>query len=226
MSDRETRPTTDANREATRLAVAAKAALEAGDEDAARDALAGLAAALRWYVLGMGRKLAARSRLMACDEDDLCQTAMAGLRRAVEGFEPGRGAGFLTYATFWFRQDMGCETIRMADAPRPRRHPGECRRTQGRAARDAIFRAAVSREPGPAEAAIDGEFRRGLASAISGLPPVHLRVLTLRFDLDGRGRRKLREVGAEIGKSNERVRQIEDAAILALRGALGVGRAS
>jgi RNA polymerase primary sigma factor len=62
------------------------------------------------------------------------------------------------------------------------------------------------------------EHRHGeLADAIARLAPRMQRVLVLRFGLDGEGARTLEDIGAELGVTRERVRQLESRALRELR---------
>jgi RNA polymerase primary sigma factor len=62
------------------------------------------------------------------------------------------------------------------------------------------------------------EHRTGeLATALAGLAPRMQRVLVLRFGLDGEGPRTLEDIGAELGVTRERVRQLESRALRELR---------
>ena len=56
-----------------------------------------------------------------------------------------------------------------------------------------------------------------LAEALLGLSPRLQRVLTLRYGLDGEAPRTLDEIGAELGVTRERVRQLELRALRDLR---------
>jgi len=62
------------------------------------------------------------------------------------------------------------------------------------------------------------ELRSGeLERALAGLNPRMRRVLALRFGLDGEQSRTLEEIGAELGVTRERVRQLESRALRELR---------
>ncbi|HKT44556.1 MAG TPA: sigma-70 family RNA polymerase sigma factor [Gaiellaceae bacterium] len=62
------------------------------------------------------------------------------------------------------------------------------------------------------------EHRHGeLSRAIAQLAPRMQRVLVLRFGLDGEGSRTLEDIGAELGVTRERVRQLESRALRELR---------
>jgi RNA polymerase sigma factor (sigma-70 family) len=69
----------------------------------------------------------------------------------------------------------------------------------------------------PAEALAAREDRRTLAAALSELPARWRRVLELRFGLDGGGERSHREVGALLGVSLWRARELETFALRRLR---------
>ena len=56
-----------------------------------------------------------------------------------------------------------------------------------------------------------------LSEAIAQLAPRMQRVLVLRFGLDGEGTRTLEDIGAELGVTRERVRQLESRALRELR---------
>ena len=62
------------------------------------------------------------------------------------------------------------------------------------------------------------EHRHGeLSDALERLAPRMQRVLVLRFGLDGEGTRTLEDIGAELGVTRERVRQLESRALRELR---------
>jgi RNA polymerase primary sigma factor len=62
------------------------------------------------------------------------------------------------------------------------------------------------------------EHRHGeLSDALEQLAPRMQRVLVLRFGLDGEGTRTLEDIGAELGVTRERVRQLESRALRELR---------
>ena len=67
------------------------------------------------------------------------------------------------------------------------------------------------------ELAAQAHLKSGLGNAMSGLTERILRVLTLRFGLDGRGKRTLEEIGQELGLTRERVRQLESKGLAILR---------
>jgi RNA polymerase sigma factor (sigma-70 family) len=70
---------------------------------------------------------------------------------------------------------------------------------------------------GPDELAVEAVGRKALEQALAGLPERGRRVLVLRFGLDSGTPRTLEEVGAVMGFSRERARQVERDALAALR---------
>ena len=71
--------------------------------------------------------------------------------------------------------------------------------------------------PGPDALAIEAVGREALEAALAALPERERRVLVLRFGLDTGTPRTLAEVGAVMGFSRERARQVENAALAVLR---------
>jgi RNA polymerase primary sigma factor len=70
---------------------------------------------------------------------------------------------------------------------------------------------------GPDELALEAVGRESLEQALAGLPERARQVLILRYGLDSGTPRTLEEVGAVMGVSRERVRQVERGALAALR---------
>jgi RNA polymerase primary sigma factor len=58
--------------------------------------------------LGLVRFIARRYRGRGLDYEDLVQEGTFGLIRAIDGFDPGRGYRFSTYASWWIRQAIQC----------------------------------------------------------------------------------------------------------------------
>lgn len=71
--------------------------------------------------------------------------------------------------------------------------------------------------PDTDERLLQASFTRALEDALEGLPPREREVLQLRFGLQDKKARTLREVGEILGLSRERVRQIETRALRRLR---------
>lgn len=69
----------------------------------------------------------------------------------------------------------------------------------------------------PAEEANRADVARQIQRMIARLPTREQAILSMRFGLDGRGARTLREIGDANGVSRERIRQIENEALAKLR---------
>jgi RNA polymerase primary sigma factor len=70
---------------------------------------------------------------------------------------------------------------------------------------------------GPDELAVEAAGREALEQALNALPARQRQVLTLRFGLHSGTPQTLEEVGAVLGVSRERVRQVERDALGTLR---------
>jgi len=121
---------------------------------------------------------------------DLIQEGNLGLIAAAERFDIERGCRFSTYAVWWIR---GYVSRAMADLI-----PDEN---------------AVS----PCELAEKNELKERVRETVSCLKPRERRVVELRFGLNGTPEHSLKETGEILGKSKERVRQIEVKALARLR---------
>jgi RNA polymerase primary sigma factor len=71
--------------------------------------------------------------------------------------------------------------------------------------------------PDPGEKAAAVLLREQLSTALESLSPRERRVIEMRFGLDNECGRTLEEVGAELGLTKERIRQIEAKALAKLR---------
>ena len=71
--------------------------------------------------------------------------------------------------------------------------------------------------PDPEEVAAQLLLRRDLDELLEELPPREMRVLQLRYGLDGGDPMTLKEVGRKMGITRERVRQVEAKAIRKLQ---------
>jgi RNA polymerase primary sigma factor len=148
--------------------------------------------------------------------EDLVAEGSIGLMKAVRRYDP--------YAAFWIRKsiiDALLERPRVVHLPRYARErgrpfprevsldapvPGAPATTLGDRLRDFRIRPAI-------DALAEREERGRLLRLVLELSPREQAVLADRFGLHGLGARTLTEVGARLGISKERVRQIEAGAL-------------
>jgi RNA polymerase sigma factor (sigma-70 family) len=132
--------------------------------------------------------------------EEALQAGRIGLWRALLGYDPGRGTAFSTYAWVAIRRHVR------------------------RAGVQANVEAAGGLIPGPQMQGPDLEqcadwvwVHEALCALLSRLPDRLRQVLLARYGLDGHPPRSLRQLGAQLGLSHERVRQLEQDALAWLR---------
>ena len=160
--------------------------------------------------------------------EDLESEGRLGLLDAALRFDPARGVAFATYASWWARRRMQVLVSRQG---RVVRRPETRGAGEAYAPRDVYLDDLVG--PGrsltwfdvlegeigrhPLRMLLDTEDRATVTRAALELPPLWREIVFARFGLDGRPPRTLASIGALMGVSRERVRQIEAKAIARLR---------
>ena len=82
---------------------------------------------------------------------------------------------------------------------------------------------ADTHNPGPDDTVMGNDDLQHLAALLDQVDAREAKILKLRYGLDGRDPMTLKEIGAEIGLTRERVRQIEHEALAKLRDSMMVG---
>lgn len=160
--------------------------------------------------------------------EDLVAEGSVGLMKAIRRFDPGNGTRFTTYAGFWIRKaiiDALMTRPRVVHLPRYAREKGRAFPREvsldapvtGMGAATLGERLLDTHGRPPIEALSEREEQRRLRKLVLDLTPREQAILAERFGLHGGAVRTLNEVGAAMGLSKERVRQIESGALGRLR---------
>ncbi|MBI5885515.1 MAG: sigma-70 family RNA polymerase sigma factor [Deltaproteobacteria bacterium] len=191
-------------------------------------------------------KVAFEFRSYGCRMADLIQEGNIGLMHAVKKFNPLKGFRLITYATWWIRSSIQEFILRTKGIVRRnsralKKHlfykndPSTVKETEAfNAMNDVSLNAPVNdgsathidilmdERPGPMlaleESRNDADVKKGVASALAILNPKERLIIEKRVMADEP--ESLQGLGAELGLTRERVRQIESAAIKKLRACL------
>lgn len=181
--------------------------------------------------IGLVIRIASEFRGRGVPLEDLVHEACLGLLKAIHRFDPGNGARFMTYAGFWVRKailDALADQSRAIRIPRYQRErrqylPRELRLDEPARPGDTrtlLDRLADETTPPPGASIAARETLTRLRKSLRALPVREQTVLASRFGLHGGPAMTLMQVGAVLGVSRERVRQIERAALNRLQGAM------
>jgi len=172
--------------------------------------------------------------------EDLISEGNLGLMEAALRFDPGRGIRFISYAAWWVRKSILTAITHHGSAVRIPTYqfkkaaagggaappPSARHRTisldQPAAGESSLSAADALPDPGASDPEMEvarREHARLLIRLWAELEPREQEVLIRRFGLGGDPQRTLGQVGADLGLSRERVRQIQSGAIVKLKAA-------
>ena len=158
--------------------------------------------------LGLAYSMLRRFGSSELDQDDLLSTAMLGLARAGDRFNPWKGFRFSTYA---------CNVMARALMRRGKRERNYRRLFPTQ------FDVGFERQEHPPSPQADlyvERLTRALDGNLAGLTELESSIVAQRFPDQGKGRQTFQEIGKAIGLSKERVRQIQNIALRKLRDVL------
>jgi RNA polymerase sigma factor (sigma-70 family) len=140
--------------------------------------------------------------------DEALQAGRIGLWRAILNYDPTRGTAFSTYAWVAIRRHIGRAAARTAGDSRYPLVPHPHGLTE-------------PSRPGLAEdldeSVEQALIHEALFTLLSQLPHRLRQVIVARYGLDGHPPRTLRQLGAQLGLSHERIRQLQQDALAWLR---------
>ncbi|MCK4723694.1 MAG: sigma-70 family RNA polymerase sigma factor [Dehalococcoidia bacterium] len=140
--------------------------------------------------------------------EEALQAGRIGLWRAILNYDPTRGAAFSTYAWVAIRRHIGRAAAQAAGdsryqlVPYPHGLVEPSRRGLAEDLDESVEQASI---------------REALLTLLSQLPDRLRLVVVARYGLDGHPPRTLRQLGAQLGLSHERVRQLQQDALAWLR---------
>lgn len=136
--------------------------------------------------------------------DEALQAGRQGLWRAILGYDPERGVAFSSYAWPSITRAVW-DAVKVAERAQAQTSLGEVR---------------LSEPPPASDPALVWEahtLQTSLHALVARLPQRLQQIITARYGLNGRQTRTYRRIGATLGLSGERVRQLHTEALVWLR---------
>ncbi|MCC6407037.1 MAG: sigma-70 family RNA polymerase sigma factor [Planctomycetes bacterium] len=153
------------------------------------------------------------ARITGLPAEDMCQAAFLGLVRAMETFDPTRGAAPGTHAWWWMKAETQAEYLRMRSTIRaPKKPVAPIPKTSSLSDDSSTIGASIvdERTDDPAAALHRAELPRAVAAALGSLPERDRRVVEMRYGINGAARpHTFVEIAGHLGVCSERVRMIE-----------------
>lgn len=149
-------------------------------------------------------------------EDDLWQEGAMGLVKGIYRFDWHRGYRFSTYATFWIRHCIARAVANRRDTIRIPVHAQAKRLEVPRVVESTVGINVPSQEPSALAQMVAFEDMNELHDAIDLLEPMERDIIERRCGFKGEPQ-TLEQIGETYSLSRERIRQIEQAALVKLR---------
>lgn len=167
--------------------------------------------------------------------DDLIAEGNLGLIEAAARFDPGRGVRFASYASWWIRKFLIQAIDRQAhQTTSPARGMAEARPSQEPLPRrerilsfDDFMQTSSDRHVletiasgacvDPRDVVLERQLAQALTAVLPRMPEQERTILASHYGLDGQPPRTLQQIGKLLGLTRERVRQIEQRAIVRAR---------
>jgi RNA polymerase sigma factor (sigma-70 family) len=140
--------------------------------------------------------------------DEALHAGREGLWRAIVRFDPTRGYAFSSYA--W-------PSILHHVWRAVKKHTRECGEEQAECGRAGHAEWWYRESADPERLVVEQAIERALETLVAELPPRLRTVIVARYGLDGRVPSLYREIGAQMGLSGERARQLHTEALVWLR---------
>lgn len=152
------------------------------------------------------------------DLEDLVMEGNIALMTAAQKFDPSKNVRFCTYAVWWIKNAIWKALEKKSKCPASwtaARLNAVCDDKEG--AEPLVNRIADKLYPNPGEEAVELCIEESLVAALKRLKPKEEKVLRLRYGFDSAECMTLEQIGKLLGRTKERIRQIEKSGLNKLR---------